>query len=91
MPPQSINISPELEGDAATRGLDLSVVLSLLKRYWRECQQRRRGQRVTLHDLSGRQLMDIGLTRAEIDYFTPGRALDRLRDRAMDPWARGAI
>ncbi|MGY8633370.1 DUF1127 domain-containing protein [Bradyrhizobium sp. 14AA] len=89
MPPQLTNISPEIEGDAARRGLDLSIVLSLLKRYRRVFLQRRQGQRVTLHDLSDRELMDIGLTRAEIDYFTSARALDRLRDRAIDPWGRG--
>ncbi|WP_407118385.1 DUF1127 domain-containing protein [Bradyrhizobium sp. LMG 9283] len=68
MPPQLTNVSPEIEGDAARRGLDLSIVLSLLKRYWRVFLQRRQGQRVTLHDLSDRELMDIGLTRSEIDY-----------------------
>lgn len=90
MPPQLTNISPEIEGDAARRGLDPSIVLSLLKRYWRAFQQRRQGQRVTLQDLSDRELMDIGLTRGEIDYFTPEHAIEKLRDRAMDPWGRGA-
>ncbi|MDA9479797.1 hypothetical protein XI03_35945 [Bradyrhizobium sp. CCBAU 65884] len=91
MPPQLTNISPEIEDDAARRGLDLSIVLSLLKRYWRVLLQQRQGQRVTLHDLSDRELMDIGLTRGEIDYFTSARALDRLRDRAIDPWGRGGM
>lgn len=91
MPPQLTNISPEIEGGAARRGLDLTTVLSLLKRYWRVFQQQRQGQRVTLHDLSDRELMDIGLTRSEIDYFTSARALDRLRDRALDPWGRSGM
>jgi uncharacterized protein YjiS (DUF1127 family) len=44
-------------------------VLSLLKRYWRAFQERRQRQslRTTLHDLSDRELMDIGVTRGEID------------------------
>ncbi|SEM35839.1 DUF1127 domain-containing protein [Bradyrhizobium sp. OK095] len=91
MPPQLTNVSPETEGDAARLRLDLSIVLSLLKQYWRAFQQRRQGQLVTLQDLSDRELMDIGLTRGEIDYFTPERAIDRLRDRATDPWSRGVM
>lgn len=91
MPPQLTNITSEMEVGAAKGGLDRSIVLSLLKRYWRAFQQRRQGQRVTLQDLSDRELMDIGLTRGEIDYFTPERAIDRLRDRAMDPWGRGGM
>jgi uncharacterized protein YjiS (DUF1127 family) len=75
------------------RGLDLTIawvkeatgdtlnVLSLLKRYllafgaW----QRRRSQ-TALHDLSDRELMDIGVTRGEIDHIAPHRAIDALRD-----------
>lgn len=91
MPPQLTNSICETEGDAARRGLNPSIVLSPLKRYWRAFLQRRQGQRVTLQDLSDRELMDIGLTRGEIDYFTPERAIDRLRDRAADPWGRGVI
>jgi uncharacterized protein YjiS (DUF1127 family) len=91
MPPQLTNVSSETEGDAARLRLDLSIVLSLLKQYWRAFQQRRQGQLVTLQDLSDRELMDIGLTRGEIDYFTPERAIDRLRDRATDPWSRGVM
>ncbi|MCK1395644.1 DUF1127 domain-containing protein [Bradyrhizobium sp. 1] len=91
MPPQQTTITSGTEGDAARRGLDLSIVLSLLKQYWRVFQQRREGQLVTLQDLSDRELMDIGLTRGEIDYFTPERAIDRLRDRITDPWSRGGM
>jgi uncharacterized protein YjiS (DUF1127 family) len=62
---------------APTRSL-----LSLLKRYWRAFQERRQRQslRATLHDMSDRELMDIGLTRGEIDYIAPHRAIDALRD-----------
>jgi uncharacterized protein YjiS (DUF1127 family) len=33
-----------------------------------------------LHELSDRELMDIGLTSGEIDYIVAGRAIERLRD-----------
>jgi uncharacterized protein YjiS (DUF1127 family) len=36
--------------------------------------------RATLHDLSERELMDIGVTSADIDYIAAHRAFDRLRD-----------
>ena len=57
-------------------------VLSLLKRYWRAFQERRQRQRlrVTLRDLSDRELMDIGVTSAGIDYIAAYRAFDKLRD-----------
>jgi uncharacterized protein YjiS (DUF1127 family) len=60
-------------------------VMSLLKRYWRAFQERRQRQslRATLHDLSDRELMDIGVTREEIDYIAPHRAIDTLRDRIL--------
>ena len=132
MPPQQTNISPEIEGDAARRGLTLSIVsaksavdqalaarlkasaaalddalsgmdaaaqtaastrsvLGLLKRYWRAFQERRQSSRVTLQDLSDRELMDIGLTRGEIDYIAPQRAIDRLRDSTTHLWGRGGM
>jgi uncharacterized protein YjiS (DUF1127 family) len=57
-------------------------ILSLLRGYWRAFQERRRrqGWRASLHDLSDRELMDIGVTRAEIDCLAAHRAIDRLRD-----------
>ena len=132
MPPQLTNISPEIEGDAARRGLNLSIVqaksavdqalaarlkasaaaldgalsdknaagptaaptrsvLGLLKRYWRAFRERGRGPRLTLQDLSDRELMDIGLTRGEIDYITPGRAIDTLRDSTRYLLNRGGM
>ena len=66
-------------------------VLGLLKQYWRAFQQRRQGQQVGLQDLSDRALMDIGLTRGEIDYLTPERAIDRLRDTTRDLLSRGGM
>lgn len=132
MPPQLTNISPGNEGDAARRGLTLSIVsaknavdqalaarlkasaaalddalpdkdaagpaaastrsvLGLLRRVWLAFQERRRNQRLTLQDLSDRELMDIGLTRSEIDYLTPQRAIDRLRDSTRYLWNRGGM
>lgn len=132
MPPQLTNISPGIEGDAARRGLTLSIVsaknavdqalaarlkasaaalddalpdkdaagpaaasarsvLGLLRRVWLAFQERRRNQRLTLQDLSDRELMDIGLTRSEIDYLTPQRAIDKLRDSTRYLWNRGGM
>jgi uncharacterized protein YjiS (DUF1127 family) len=57
-------------------------VLSLLEGYWRAFRKWRQRERlrVSLHDLSDRELMDIGLTSSEIDYIVAGRAIERLRD-----------
>jgi uncharacterized protein YjiS (DUF1127 family) len=57
-------------------------VSSLLQRYWRAFRKRRQRERLraNLHDLSDRELMDIGLTRSDIDYIVDGRAIERLRD-----------
>jgi uncharacterized protein YjiS (DUF1127 family) len=70
-------------------------VLSLLKRYWRAFQDRRQRQslRATLHDLSDRELMDIGVTRGEIDYIARHRAIDTLGDSATYFWilSRGVM
>ncbi len=68
-------------------------VLSLLKRYWRAFQARRQRQSsgTALPDLSDKQLIDIGLTRDEIDYITPQLAIDRLRDSTTYLWSRGMI
>lgn len=91
MPPQQTNISSEIELDAASVRLDLSVVLSPLRRYWRALWERRQRSWVTLQDLNDRELLDIGLTRGEIDYITPERAINALRDRVADIWSRGGM
>lgn len=91
MPPQQTNISSEIELDAASVRLDLSVVLSPLRRYWRALRERRQRSWVTLQDLNDRELLDIGLTRGEIDYITPERAINALRDRVADIWSRGGM
>jgi uncharacterized protein YjiS (DUF1127 family) len=75
---------------ASTRGL-----LSLLKRYWRAFRERRQRQslRDTLHELSDRELMDIGLTRDEIGYIARHRAIDTLGDSTTHLWimSRGVM
>lgn len=131
MPPQPTNISPGIEGDAARRSLNLSIVqakdaidqalaarlrasaaalddalsedaagpsaastrsvLGLLEQYWRAFQEWRPRARVTLHDLSDRELMDIGLTRGEVDCLAPERAIERLRDSTRTLWGRGGM
>jgi len=95
MPPQPTNLISEAPRDAAGFGLDLPIAstrnaLGWLKRYWRAFQERRRHRSLSgLADLSDRELMDIGLTRGEIDYLTPQRAIDQIRDRAMYLCGRG--
>ncbi|MBH5401129.1 DUF1127 domain-containing protein [Bradyrhizobium sp. CNPSo 4010] len=91
MPPQLTKISSEAEHDAAELRLDFSIALSRLGRYWRAFWEQCRSARVTLHDLSDRELMDIGLTRGEIDHIAPERAIERLRDRTMDLWRRSGM
>ncbi|WP_245448309.1 DUF1127 domain-containing protein [Bradyrhizobium nitroreducens] len=71
---------------ASTAGL-----LGLLKRAWLAFLKRRQNAQPTLHDLSDRELTDIGLTRGEIDAIAPERAIGRLRDRMAGLYSRGAI
>ncbi|MBW7963495.1 DUF1127 domain-containing protein [Bradyrhizobium sp. BR 10261] len=126
MPPQLTDISPGIEGEAARRGLTLSIVqaksaidqalaerlkasasaldgavldaagptaastpglLGLLKRAWLAFLARRQNPQPALQDLSDRELMDIGLTRGEVDYLSPQRAIDKLRDSTMYLWS----
>ena len=76
---------------AAPTAASTRNVLGLLKRYWRAFRERRQSPQVSLQDLSDRELMDIGLTRGEIDYITPQRAIDRLRDSTTHLWGRGVM
>lgn len=66
-------------------------ILALLGQYWRTFWQRHQNPQPSLQDLSDRELMDIGLTRSEIDYFTPQRAIGTLRDSTMYLWNRGGM
>jgi uncharacterized protein YjiS (DUF1127 family) len=96
MPPQLTNITSEIEGDAPTLRLNLASTPSVpgfLTRYWRAYREWRwrRGPRITLWDLNDRELMDIGLTRGEIDYIMSERAIDRLRNSTSYLWGRGGM
>ena len=75
------------EKDAGRTVASTRSVLSLFKRYWRAFRERR------LHDLSDRELMDIGVTRGEIDHIARHRAIDRLRDSTTHLWilSRGVM
>jgi len=70
-------------------------VLGFLRRHWRAFQQRSQRQNLlaTLHNLSDRELMDIGVTRGEIDYIACHRAIETLRDSTSHLWilSRGVM
>jgi uncharacterized protein YjiS (DUF1127 family) len=69
-------------------------VLSLLQRYWRAFRKWRQRERfrVDLHNLSERELMDIGLTSTDIDYIVADKAIERLRDGTAYFWpSRGVM
>ncbi|QPF87869.1 DUF1127 domain-containing protein [Bradyrhizobium genosp. L] len=69
-------------------------VWSVLRGYWRAFRRRRQRERlrISLHELSERQLMDIGLTPSDIDYVAADRALERLRDGTAYLWlSRGVM
>jgi uncharacterized protein YjiS (DUF1127 family) len=82
------------EKEAAGPAASTRSVLSLLQGYWRAFQDRRQRERlrVSLHDLSDRELMDIGLTPGDIDYIVAHRAIERLRDGTTYLWmSRGVM
>jgi uncharacterized protein YjiS (DUF1127 family) len=69
-------------------------VLRSLRGYWRAFQERRRRNRlrVSVNDLSDRQLMDIGLTTGDIERIVAHRAFERLRDGTTYLWlSRGVM
>ena len=53
-------------------------VYSSLETYWNAFQEWRKRQRLigNISDLSDRELMDIGITRGEIDYVASNRSID---------------
>jgi uncharacterized protein YjiS (DUF1127 family) len=79
MPPQQTKLTSEAAGPPVASTWS---VLSLFRGYWRSFRKRRQRERlrVSLHDLSDRELRDIGLTSGDIDYIVAGRAIERLRD-----------
>jgi uncharacterized protein YjiS (DUF1127 family) len=54
-------------------------VSSFFKRYWDAFQERRKRQRerAELYRLNDWELMDIGMTRGEIEYVVSNRSFDR--------------
>ncbi len=65
-------------------------VLDAVRRIWAAFQQRRQSEslRTSLQALSDRELIDIGLTRAEIDYVTAEPAIDGSQADTTYPWGR---
>ena len=55
-------------------------VYSPLETYWNAFQQWRKRDRLRteLYGLNDRELMDIGITRGEIDYFASNRGIEAL-------------
>jgi hypothetical protein len=81
-----------LEKDAAgPPAASTPSLLGLLKQAWLAFLDRGHSPKLTLQDLSDRELTDIGLTRAEVDYLTPQRAIDTLRDNTRYFWGRGGM
>jgi uncharacterized protein YjiS (DUF1127 family) len=66
-------------------------VSSLFKGYWDAFQERRKErrkrqrERAELHRLKDWELMDIGMTRGEIEYVVSNRSFDR---EVSDPFLR---
>ena len=91
MPPQLTiqgDVLPEKES-AGPPIVSTRSATSLLQRCRLAFRKWRRGQ-ADLHDLSDRELADIGLTRNEIAYIDAGGAIDRLKDSHLWQW-RGVI
>lgn len=69
-------------------------VLRSLKGYWRAFRERRQRNRlrVSVNELSDRQLMDIGLAPGDIDCIVAHRAFEGLRDGTTYLWlSRGVM
>ncbi|MGJ5070387.1 DUF1127 domain-containing protein [Bradyrhizobium oligotrophicum] len=68
-------------------------IIRLIGWCWRAIQEWQRRERVRdcLHELSERELTDIGITRAEIEHIAALQTLDRLRDDSYPGgvWRRG--
>ena len=62
-------------------------VASFLEIYWDAFQERRKRQRLRadLSNLGDRQLLDIGISRGEIDYVASNRGLDPRGIRSIPP------
>ena len=90
----SPNAATAMFADASSEKTETAVprhsIFSLLKQYCRKFQERcqRRISRADLHELSDRNLMDIGVRRDEIDSSDPHQAIDRLRHSNTDFWPK---
>jgi uncharacterized protein YjiS (DUF1127 family) len=53
-------------------------LVSILERYWDAFQERRKRDRLrtTLSGLNDQELMDIGISRGEIDYVASNQSID---------------
>jgi uncharacterized protein YjiS (DUF1127 family) len=62
-------------------------VSSFLKSYWGAVQEWRKRERLRadLCSLSDRELMDIGITRCEVDYVASNRSIDPRGIRSIPP------
>ncbi|MDD1518339.1 DUF1127 domain-containing protein [Bradyrhizobium sp. WBAH42] len=90
----NVSVAPPghaLSGREAAAAAPAQSLLDLPSRYWHAFGEWLLHPRVSLRDLSDRALMDIGLTRAEIDHLTAGRAIDTLRDRTSYLMSRGGM
>ncbi len=87
MPTHHHHVISEAKRDAARPAAYISAATRLIEAlisYWQAFQEQRQREnvRVALRDLSDRELTDIGVTRADIEYIAAHRAHDRLRDDA---------
>ena len=73
-----MNTTFRTTGLAQTTGSTRDV-FSLFRRYWGAFQERRKRQRerAELYRLNDLELMDIGMTRGEIEYVVSNRSFDR--------------
>ena len=89
MPPQQAISDALSEKQAAGPPVaSTRSVLRWLTGYWRAFRERRQRNRLrlSLHDLSERQLMDIGLTPGDIDCIAAHRAFEELKDGRAYLW-----
>lgn len=63
------------------------LVFSFFKGYWDAFQERRKREklRADLCALDDRELMDIGITRGEVDYVASNRSIDPRGGRSILP------
>ena len=62
-------------------------IVRILEKYWEAFQERRKRARLhaALSDLADRELIDIGISRAEIDYVASNPNIDPRGVRSIPP------